>query len=67
MLSINLEKVIKEDSSRYEFAVAVAKRARQIVDEAQEDKTILDEKPVSMAVDEIKDGICTYKSAQEEE
>ena len=42
--------------SRYSLVTATAKRAREIYEEAEKNKEILLEKPVSMAVDEIVDG-----------
>lgn len=43
-------------NSRYSLVVGTAKRAREIRDEAIENNTILDEKTVSTAIEEIWDG-----------
>ena len=45
--------ILKNNESTYSLVIAVAKRAREITDDAFEKKTVLDEKPVKTAVDEI--------------
>ncbi len=45
--------ILKNNESTYSLVIAVAKRAREITDDAFEDKAILDEKPVKTAVDEF--------------
>ncbi len=47
---------LKGNKSRYAVVVGVAKRARDIVDKAQEESAILIEKPVSMAVADLTEG-----------
>ena len=42
--------------SRYMLVNAVARRAREIADEAEANNEIIDEKTVSMAIDEIYTG-----------
>lgn len=63
MLNVNLQKLLKGDMSRYELVSATAKRARMIVDEASssKEKVIIIEKPVSIAVNELEDGIWGIK------
>lgn len=39
----------------YKFVVAVAKRARELVDMAEQEGEIIDEKPVKLAVEEFAD------------
>ncbi|MCD7742608.1 MAG: DNA-directed RNA polymerase subunit omega [Ruminococcus sp.] len=45
--------ILKNNESYYSLVVAVAKRAREIEDKAFEEKTVLDERPVKIAVDEF--------------
>ena len=45
--------ILKNNESTYSLVIAVAKRAREITDDAFEDKVVLDEKPVKTAVDEF--------------
>ena len=47
---------IKGNNSRYAVVIAVAKRARQIADEAEERNIILTEKPVSLAINDFRNG-----------
>ena len=53
-------------NSRYAVVVGVAKRARQIAEEAEENKEILVEKTVSLAIKDFKDGNCTLFAGNEE-
>ncbi|MBE6806584.1 MAG: DNA-directed RNA polymerase subunit omega [Ruminococcaceae bacterium] len=46
-------------SSRYAVVVGVAKRARQITEEAEENKEILVDKTVSLAIKDFKEGNCS--------
>jgi DNA-directed RNA polymerase subunit omega len=45
--------ILKNNESTYSLVIAVAKRAREVTDDAFEDKVVLDEKPVKTAVDEF--------------
>ena len=56
MFNPDLRNVLKDHTSRYSLVTAVAKRAREISSEAQENSEILTEKPVSIALDEIITG-----------
>lgn len=46
--------ILTPEQSRYSLVIAIAKRARQISEEAEKDKEILDDKPVQMAVEEYQ-------------
>ena len=52
----SLKKILSNLMSRYSLVIATAKRAREIANEAEEEKIILTEKPVSIALDEILKG-----------
>jgi DNA-directed RNA polymerase subunit omega len=54
-------------NSRYAVVVGVAKRARQIADEAEANKEILIEKTVSLAIKDFKAGDCTLIAANMED
>lgn len=47
---------LKGKNSRYAVVVGVAKRARDIAEEAEKGSTILTEKPVSLAIADMRDG-----------
>lgn len=53
MFNPDLTEVLEKYESRYSLVAATAKRAREIAAEAEEDGIILEEKPVSLALDEI--------------
>ncbi len=45
--------ILKNNESYYSLVVAVAKRAREITNDAFEKKIVINERPVKMAVDEF--------------
>lgn len=47
---------LKGNDSRYAVVIAIAKRAREIAEEAEANSVILTEKPVSMAISDFTDG-----------
>lgn len=65
MFNPDLRNVLKNNVSRYSLVTAVAKRAREIAAEYEENGEILGEKPVSAALDEIIEG--KYKIVEPEE
>lgn len=44
--------ILTPEQSRYSLVIAISKRARQIAEEAQKKKIILDDQPVEIAVQE---------------
>ncbi len=56
MLRPAIVQILKNNESYYSLVLAVAKRAREITDEANEKGLILNEKPVKTAVDEFAAG-----------
>lgn len=59
MLAPNDIEELKGTNSRYAVVVGVAKRARQIAEQAEADKEILIEKPVSLAIQDFRSGDCS--------
>lgn len=56
--------ILKDNESYYSLVVAVAKRAREIAEDAEETGTILIEKPVQIAVEQFADN--SYKMVEKE-
>ena len=56
MFNPDLKKMLENVNSRYSLVVGTAKRAREIREEAIENEKQLDEKTVSVAMEEIWDG-----------
>ncbi len=50
MLRPSMSQILKPGESYYEFVVAVARKAREIAADAEEEHLCLEEKPVTMAV-----------------
>lgn len=56
MRKLSVEDIVKNNENCYSFVVAIAKRARQISEKANDEELILDEKPVQLAVQEFVEG-----------
>ena len=56
MFNPDLRGVLTNHLSRYSLVTATAKSAREIAEDAEENKIIMTEKPVSVALDEILAG-----------
>ena len=56
MLKLPVKDMIEGRMNNYPLVVAVAKRAREITDEIIETGSIVTEKPVKIAYEEISDG-----------
>lgn len=50
----SVDDMLRNRTTRYSLVIAVAKRARQISEEAERNKDIIDEKPVLMAIREFE-------------
>lgn len=56
MLRPSSSQILKNGESNYSLVIAVAHRAREIIDEAFDEKAIIDEKPVKTAVEQFARG-----------
>lgn len=56
MFNPDLKEMLKKVNSRYSLVIGTAKRAREILEEANENEMQLDDKTVSMAMEEIQTG-----------
>ena len=59
--------ILQGKNSRYAVVIGVAKRARQIAEEAEANKEILVEKTVSLAINDFKQGDCSLFAADIED
>mgnify|MGYP000062567436 FL=1 len=66
MLYPAMKDLLKRVPSRYELVNVVAHRARQIASEAEMAGEPLDDKPVSIAIQEVADGKLDELLAEEE-
>ena len=55
MLTPEIGKLLEETDSPYSLVIAIAKRARDIVGEYAEEKREMEEKPVSIAIEEFSE------------
>ena len=65
MLYPPMASLVDKVGSRYLLVNLVARRARQIANEAEENGEILDKKPVSMAIDEVYSGKLTLEKTDD--
>ncbi|MGN0573015.1 MAG: DNA-directed RNA polymerase subunit omega [Acutalibacteraceae bacterium] len=65
MFNPDLSGVLKDHLSRYSLVSAIAKRARDIADYAEENRIVMTEKPVSLALDEILNGEYVIEEPEE--
>ncbi len=54
MHRVNVDELFQGKQSKYALVVGVSKRARQITRTFEEDGVVTEEKPVLLAIDEIK-------------
>lgn len=50
----SVDDMLKNRTTRYSLVIAVAKRAREISAEIEENERVVDEKPVLMAIEDFK-------------
>lgn len=55
MKKVNVDELFEGKASRYALVIGVAKRARQITKDFEDQEVITDDKAVLLAIDEIKD------------
>ena len=67
MLNPNDIEQLKGKNSRYAVVIGVAKRARDIAQEAEDNGVILIEKPVSMAINDLEGGDYKIIAAESED
>ena len=56
MLRPSSSQILKNGESTYSLVIAVAKRAREIIDDAYSEKLIINKKPVGTAVEQFANG-----------
>lgn len=66
MLFPSLESLTKGQRSRYSLVLAVARKAREIVEHADAIGVKLDDKPVNLAVQDLADGKYDFIETGEE-
>jgi len=64
MLRPAMNDIIKPGQSYYSFVLAVAKRARELAEDAIEKGEVLSEKTVDLAVNDLAEGKYTFHEAK---
>jgi len=65
MINPSLDELLKNTDSRYTLVIQVAKRARQLALDPKPLVSIDTDKPVLMAIQEVKSGKIKYKRIKE--
>ena len=66
MLHPSMNELLTKIDNRYLLVNVTAKRARELAEEAEENEIALTEKPVKLALDEIRSGRIVVLPQQEE-
>ena len=56
MLKPSLNELVESGHNRYSLVIATAKIARDIAERAQHNKVILEEKPVTLSIEQLSQG-----------
>ncbi len=67
MHKVNVDELFAGKQSKYALVVGVSKRAREITEEFEKSGIVTEEKPVLMAIDEIKNHEVDLVEPDEEE
>ena len=65
MLRPSMNDILKDGQSYYSFVMAVAKRARNISEDAEHNGEMLSEKPVNTAVNQFANGEYEFVETEE--
>ncbi|MEE1219318.1 MAG: DNA-directed RNA polymerase subunit omega [Ruminococcus sp.] len=67
MHKINVDELFAGKQSKYALVVGVSKRAREITQEFEDEEYITDEKPVLLAIEEIRNHEVTLLEPEDDE
>ncbi|MBQ1453504.1 DNA-directed RNA polymerase subunit omega [Roseburia sp. MSJ-14] len=67
MHKVNVDELFQGKQSKYALVVGVSKRARQITQTFEEEGTVTEDKPVLLAIDEIKNHKISIYEPDEDE
>ena len=67
MHKVNVDELFQGKQSKYGLVVGVSKRARQITQTFEEEGTVTEDKPVLLAIDEIKNHKISIYEPDEDE
>ena len=67
MHKVDVDALFQGKQSKYALVVGVSKRARQITQTFEEEGTVTEDKPVLLAIDEIKNNDITLLEPDEDE
>ncbi|MGL4761465.1 MAG: DNA-directed RNA polymerase subunit omega [Sarcina sp.] len=62
MISPSVVELLEKVDNRYSLVITTSKRARQIIDGAEQFATVESKKPLSTAVREVNDGLVTAEN-----
>ena len=67
MHKVNVDELFEGKQSKYALVVGVSKRAREITEKLENEGTVTEDKPVLLAIDEIKNHEISLVEPDEDE
>ncbi len=67
MHKVDVDELFQGKQSKYALVVGVSKRAREITQKFEEEGTVTEEKPVLLAIEEIKNHVINLLEPDEDE
>lgn len=65
MINPSVVDLLNKVEDRYSLVIVTSKRARQIIDGAEELVRVTNEKPLTVAINEVNEGVVSYEAATE--
>lgn len=62
MLNPSVVDLLKKVEDRYSLVIVTSKRARQLISGAEQLEEVDSNKPLTIAINEVNDGLITYES-----
>lgn len=66
MINPSVIELLGKVEDTYSLVIVTSKRARQIIDGAEELVRVSNEKPLTVAINEVYEGVVTYEHIKEE-
>ncbi len=65
MINPSVVDLLKRVEDRYSLVIVTSKRARQLIDGSKQLESVDSKKPLTIAINEVNDGLVTYESTFE--
>lgn len=65
MINPSIVELLEKVDNRYSLVIVTSKRARQVIDGAEEYVKVDSNKPLTVAINEVNEGFVTYENTKE--